>query len=231
MITIRKSTDRGAINHGWLDARHTFSFGRYIDRDWTRFRDLRVINEDVVAPRMGFSEHPHENMEIITYPISGTLRHKDSLGHAEDITPGMIQRMSAGSGITHAEFNPTDEPVHLLQIWIVPRERGLAPSHESTRTRVRDEPGRFHTLVSEDGRDGSLVMQQDARMLAGVFRAGDSAEYALSEGRHAWVQIVSGSARVNGAELAQGDGAAVSDESALTFSFDQDAELIVFDLA
>ena len=231
MITIRKSTERGAIDHGWLDARHTFSFARYINRDWTHFRALRVINEDVVAPRMGFSEHPHRDMEIITYPVSGTLRHKDSLGHVEDITPGMIQRMSAGSGITHAEMNPADEPVHLLQIWIIPREQGLAPSHESTRTKVHDEPGRFHTLVSEDGRDGSLVMQQDARMLAGVFRPGDRASYALGDGRHAWVQIVSGSVRVNGAALTRGDGAAISDESGLDFTFDEDTELLVFDLA
>jgi hypothetical protein len=231
MITIRKSAHRGAIDHGWLDARHTFSFGRYVDRDWTHFRDLRVINEDVVAGRMGFSEHPHRDMEIITYPISGTLRHKDSLGHVEDITRGMIQRMSAGSGIVHAETNPTDEPVHLLQIWIIPREEGLAPSHESARIRVHDEPGRFHTLVSEDGRDGSMVMQQDARMLAGVFRAGDAVTYTLGDGRHAWIQIVSGSVRVNGAELTQGDGAAISDESTLEFSFEDDTELLVFDLA
>ncbi len=231
MITIRKSTDRGAFDHGWLRARHTFSFARYIDRDWTHFRQLRVINEDIVAPRRGFSEHPHKDMEIITYPISGTLRHKDSLGNVEDITRGMIQRMSAGSGIVHAELNPTDQPVHLLQIWIHPREPGLAPSHESARTKVHTEPGRFHTLVSEDGRDGSMIIQQDARMLAGLFVPGDRASYVLSDGRHAWIQIVSGSVRVNGAQLAQGDGAAISDESALDFEFDDDTELLVFDLA
>ncbi|MCC5824258.1 MAG: pirin family protein [Phycisphaerales bacterium] len=230
MITIRKSKDRGHIDHGWLNARHTFSFGDYRDREHMSFRSLRVINEDVVAPRTGFPEHPHHDMEIITYPISGALRHGDSLGHQEDIAHGTIQTMTAGSGIRHAESNPHAEPVHLLQIWILPRARGLEPSHASRSFPIAEQPGRFHQIVSPDGADNSLVIQQDARMHAGIFSKGHAETVALGPGRHAWIQVVRGSLSVNATELSAGDGAAISDESTLELIFTDDSEVLLFDL-
>jgi redox-sensitive bicupin YhaK (pirin superfamily) len=232
----RSSDQRGHMNHGWLDAKHTFSFGRYTDPHWMGFRSLRVINEDQITPRMGFSEHPHRNMEIISYPISGAIRHRDSLGHSEDITPGMIQHMSAGSGIRHSELNPRDEPTHMLQIWIEPREQGLTPVHQSRAFPVHDEPGTFHLLASPDGVAGSITIQQDARMLAGTFAEGDSVTHPLELHEHAWVQIVRGGVRVgtHGNEkihtLGAGDGLAISGASALKFEFLDDTELIVFEL-
>lgn len=230
MITRRASSERGHVDHGWLNAKHTFSFASYRDPDHMGFRALRVINEDVVAPRMGFSEHPHRNMEIITYPISGRLRHGDSLGHTEDIAHGTVQAMTAGRGIYHSESNPHSEPVHLLQIWIEPREEGLDPTHASRTFPVIDQPGRFHTIVSGDGQGDSLTIQRDARVLAGVFDAGAHETVALGDGRHAWVQIVRGSLTLNGVELRAGDGAAVSDETALDLRFSEETELLVFDL-
>jgi len=235
MIRIRRHTDRGLVDHGWLKAAHSFSFGAYHDPDWTGFRALRVINEDRIAPRRGFAEHPHRDMEIITYPIAGAVRHTDSLGHREDITPGMVQAMTAGSGIRHAEHNPCDAQTHLLQIWIEPRGPGLAPSHTSSRTRVHDEPGRFHTIASPDGRDGSPTINQDASVLAGVFGKNRTERVELAPGRHAWIQIVSGAARVLGETLAAGDGAAISGESRFDIGFDTgfdgETELLLFDLA
>ena len=230
MITIRKSKDRGHANHGWLNAKHSFSFGQYHDPEHTGFRHLRVINEDVVAPRTGFSEHPHRNMEIITYPISGHIRHGDSLGNTEDIGHGTIQTMTAGSGIRHSETNPHNEPVHMLQIWIEPREDGLAPSHASRSFPVLTETGRLHLLASPDGADGSLPIQQDARLFAGIFASGSNETMALSENRHAWIQVVRGSLTVNGAELSTGDGAAISDETLLELSFSEESEILLFDL-
>jgi redox-sensitive bicupin YhaK (pirin superfamily) len=232
MLTIRRSADRGFFDHGWLKTHHSFSFGRYIDRAHMGFRTLRVINEDIVAPSMGFGEHGHEDMEILTYPLSGAVRHRDSLGHQEDITHGMVQRMTAGSGIRHSEFNPSrTEPTHMLQIWITPREGALAPAHESRRFPIAEQPGRLHLLASPDGAEGSLAIQQDARMLAGVFAKGDAATLPLAPGRHAWVQVAWGSVRVNGQPLSAGDGAAISDEEAVELAFDGDGEVLVFDLA
>lgn len=231
MITVRKSTDRGHFDHGWLDANHTFSFGGFVDPKWMGFRSLRVINEDYIAAKKGFGEHGHRDMEIITYPISGTLRHRDSLGHEEDIEHGMIQRMSAGSGIQHSEFNPGNEKTHMLQIWIEPRETGIGPTHESRRFPIVDEPGRLHLLASVDGDDGSMVIQQDASLLAGVFGTGDVEQVSLESGRYAWVQVVHGSVRVLGELLLAGDGAAISEEGLVEFEFESQSEILVFDLA
>ncbi len=230
MITVRKSNDRGHLNHGWLDARHTFSFGEYRDLNQRGFRSLRVINEDVVAPRTGFAEHPHHDMEIITYPLSGALRHGDSLGHQEDIGHGTIQTMTAGAGIRHSESNPHPDAVHLLQIWILPRAKNLAPSHESRSFPIADQPGRLHQIVSPDGAEGSLIIQQDARLHAGIFAKGQTETVALGTDRHAWIQVARGSLTVNGVTLAAGDGAAISDESSLDLRFTDDSEILLFDL-
>lgn len=229
--TVRKSDERGRMDHGWLDAKHTFSFGQYSDPHWMGFRGLRVINEDVIAPRMGFGEHPHRDMEIITYPISGAVRHRDSLGHEEDIEPGMIQHMSAGSGIRHSEFNPLDERTHMLQIWIEPREKGVEPRHQSRSFPIHDERNALHLLASHDGAGGSVRIDTDARMLAGRFDAGAEAHHVLQGFTHAWVQVVQGEVRVNGEALRTGDGIALQDIDAIGFAFDADTEIIVFELA
>ncbi len=231
MITVRKSSDRGHLDHGWLDANHTFSFGQFVDPEWMGFRSLRVINEDRIAAKKGFGEHGHRDMEIITYPISGALRHRDSLGNEEDIEHGMIQRMSAGSGIRHSEFNPGDEKTHMLQIWIEPRETGIEPTHESRRFPIVNKPGRLHLLASGDGENGSMVIQQDASLSAGVFGVGDVEQVSLESGRHAWVQVVHGSVRVLGELLSTGDGAAISEEGLVEFEFESPSEILVFDLA
>ena len=231
MFTLRKSDERGRIDHGWLEAKHTFSFGHYRDPDWMGFRSLRVINDDRIAPRMGFSEHGHRDMEIITYPLSGAIRHRDSLGNTEDITPGMIQRMTAGSGIRHSESNPLDTETHLLQIWIEPRELGLEPTHDSRVFSIAEDTGKLHTLVSEDGRDGSLVIQQDAAMSAGVFDAGESISVAIRPGRHAWIHVVRGSVVIGGHPLVGGDSLGVSDSAGVQMEFDAESEVLVFDLA
>ena len=228
---VRRSEDRGHIDHGWLDARHTFSFGRYMDPDWMGFRGLRVINEDVIAPRMGFGEHPHRDMEIITYPISGAVRHGDSLGHVEDITPGMIQHMSAGSGIRHSESNPLSEETHLLQIWIEPREKGLEAGHQSLTMAVHDRHNELHLVASPDGEGESLKIQADARVLAGVFDAGERLGHGLRGFEHAWVQVVRGALRVNGTGLSAGDGLGLSAVDALELEFDEQSEILVFELA
>lgn len=230
MITVRKSSDRGHADHGWLNAKHTFSFGQYRDPDHMGFRSLRVINQDIVAPRTGFGEHPHRDMEIITYPISGHIRHGDSLGNTEDIGHGTIQTMTAGSGIRHSEKNPHNEPVHMLQIWIEPREDGLQPTHASRSFPILTETDRLHQLASPDGADGSLIIQQDARLYAGVFREGSAETFALGDGRHAWIQVVDGSVTVNGVALKTGDAAAISDETLLELAFDQTSEILLFDL-
>ena len=231
MLTIKESGTRGEVDHGWLHAKHSFSFGHYQDPANTRFRTLRVINEDVVAPARGFATHPHEDMEIITYPISGTLRHTDSLGHKEDLTHGMLQRMTAGSGIEHSESNPShDEPVHLLQIWIFPREKGLEPSHESRAIPVLDQPNTLHLLVSEDGTDGSMIMQQDARMHAAVLHAERTIEHT-PRFPNIWIQVIHGSIRVNGAAAAAGDAVKLTEAETLRIEAQADSEFVLFELA
>lgn len=232
MITIRKSAARGHFDHGWLNTRHTFSFGDYHDPKWMGFRTLRVINEDWVEPGKGFDTHPHRDMEIITYVLEGALEHKDSMGTGSVIVPGEVQRMSAGSGVTHSEFNHSKEDrVHLLQIWIVPEEKGLPPSYEQKPFGKALKEGRLCLIASHDGREGSLHIRQDARVYATRLKKGAAAELAIPHNRHAWIQVALGSIALNGHDLNAGDGAALSQEPAAALLGTTDAEVIVFDLA
>jgi redox-sensitive bicupin YhaK (pirin superfamily) len=229
MMQIRRGNERGHLNHGWLDTYHTFSFGDYYDRNYMGYRSLRVINEDYVAPGRGFGMHPHRDMEILTYVLEGRLEHRDSLGNGAVIRPGIVQYMSAGSGIRHSEFNPSpDEPVHLMQIWIEPREHGAPPRYEE-RAFGEDGDG-LRLIASPDGRDGSIAIRQDARVLAGRLTSGRDASLTLDAERHAWVQVLQGGVHVNGADLAAGDAAAISGEQAVALRADDDAEVLVFDL-
>jgi len=232
MITVRKSEDRGHFDHGWLDTFHTFSFGHYRDPEHMGFRSLRVINDDVVAPGMGFSEHGHSDMEIVSYVVSGALAHQDSAGHQGLLRPGDVQRMSAGSGIRHSEFNGSrEEPVRLLQIWILPDRKGHTPRYEDRSFPDRERRDALRLIVSRDGREGSLDVHQDAEIRAGLLSAGARVSREIADGKHAWVQVVNGSLVVNGVRLEKGDGAAVSDEKALEIAAgDGGAEVLVFEL-
>jgi redox-sensitive bicupin YhaK (pirin superfamily) len=230
-MTIRPAKERGHANHGWLDTNHTFSFADYYDPDHMGFRALRVINEDRVAPGQGFGTHPHRDMEIISYVLEGGLAHKDSIGTGSTIRPGDVQRMSAGRGVAHSEFNASrTEPVHFLQIWLVPNERGIDPSYEQKRFELRDAPGKLHVVASPDARDASVLIHTDAVLYAGVFDKDDKAALPLDKGRHAWVQVARGRVRVNDQELAAGDGAAISNESSVRIEGVDAAEVLVFDL-
>ncbi len=231
-MTIRRAEDRGQRDFGWLDARHTFSFGHYLDPEHMGFRALRVINEDRVQPGEGFGTHPHDNMEIITWVLEGALEHKDSMGNGSVIRPGEIQRMSAGTGVTHSEFNHSSEDgVHLLQIWILPEERGLTPSWEQRRFDDHELREGLRLVASGDPEDDAVRMHQDAKLYVGRLGLGDEARLALEPGRHAWVQVARGSVELDGEALAQGDGAALSDVDALHLKGLDDAEVLVFDLA
>ncbi|HEY1814791.1 MAG TPA: pirin family protein [Kofleriaceae bacterium] len=232
MMTLRKAGERGHAKHGWLDSHHTFSFADYYDPAHMGFRALRVINDDRVEGGQGFGAHPHRDMEIISYVLDGALAHKDSTGTGAVIRPGDVQRMSAGSGVVHSEHNAskTDE-VHFLQIWLVPAERGIAPGYEQKTFGDTDKRGQFRLVASPDGKDGSVTIHTDARVYASLVDAGQSAELALAPGRHAWVQVARGKARVNGTELAEGDGLAISNESKLALEGVDKAEVLTFDLA
>jgi redox-sensitive bicupin YhaK (pirin superfamily) len=231
-ITIRKSEERGHLNHGWLDTYHTFSFDQYYDPAHMHFRSLRVINEDRVAAGQGFPTHSHRDMEIITYILAGALEHRDSMGNGSVIRPGDVQRMSAGTGVSHSEFNPSDaEAVHLLQIWIMPRARNLPPSYEQKAFSEDERRNGLRLVASDDGRDGSVTIQQDAELYAGILGRDNTIEYALAENRYAWLQVARGTLNLNGHELTQGDGAAVSGERALKIVAADEAELLLFDLA
>jgi len=232
MITVRKSGDRGHADHGWLDSRHTFSFAEYHDPAHMGFRALRVINEDRVAPGAGFGRHSHRDMEIVSYVLAGGLEHKDSMGTGAVIRPGDVQRMSAGTGVTHSEYNASrKDPVHFLQIWIVPERRGIAPSYEQKTFSQADKAGRLRLVASPDGADGSVTLHADAWLYASVLDAGQSAAHELGAGRHAWVHAVRGRARVNGVELAAGDAAALSEEKTVRIEGIDAGEVLVFDLA
>jgi redox-sensitive bicupin YhaK (pirin superfamily) len=232
MITVRPAAERGNAEHGWLHSRHTFSFADYHDGRHMGFRALRVINEDRVEAGRGFGTHPHRDMEIITYVLEGAIQHRDSLGTGSVIRPGEVQRMSAGTGVMHSEFNASkSEPVHFLQIWLVPSTSGIQPSYEQKAFMREAQQGRLHVIASPDGRAGSVSIHTDAVVYAGVFEQGDSAELALGPGRHAWVQVARGKLRVNGRELAAGDGAALSDERSLGIAGIDGGEVLVFDLA
>jgi redox-sensitive bicupin YhaK (pirin superfamily) len=232
MITVRKANERGHAEHGWLDSRHTFSFADYYDPEHMGFRALRVINEDRVAPGAGFGRHSHRDMEIISYVLDGGLEHKDSMGTGAVIRPGDVQRMSAGTGVVHSEYNASRQtPVHFLQIWIQPDERGVAPSYEQKTFSQAEKAGRLRLVASPDGGDGSVSLHADARLFAGVFAAGEAVEHALAPGRHAWVHVVRGRARVNGTELAAGDAVALSEERTVRIEGIDGGEVLVFDLA
>jgi len=230
MLIIRKSSDRGHANHGWLDSYHTFSFADYFDKNHMGFRSLRVINDDRVAPGAGFGTHPHQDMEIISYILDGELSHKDSMGNQRALKPGDVQRISAGTGISHSEFNasPTT-PVHFLQIWIRPDRKGHAPAYEDRSYPAGSRENKLLLVASGDGRDGSLKINQDASVFATRLK-GASLTHPLAAGRHAWVQVARGSVSVNGTPLAQGDAAALADEPSVTLKTDAEAEVLVFDL-
>src|SRR5256885_4994158 len=231
MMTFRNSTDRGHATPGWLDAWHTFSFAVYYEPRWMGFRSLRVINDDTIAGGGGFGTHPHRDMEIITYILSGALQHRDSMGHGAVLKPGDVQRISAGSGIAHSEFNSSPiEPVHLLQIWIQPDRRGLKPAY-AERSFGNGAAEQGLTLVaSREGRDGSVSINQDAEVWLARLEAGASAAHALQPGRHAWVQVAEGEMTLNGRALNTGDGAALSQEEAVTLAAVKPTQVLLFDL-
>lgn len=231
MIQIRRSADRGHANHGWLDSHHTFSFADYQDPRFMGFRSLRVINEDRVEPGKGFGTHSHRDMEILTCVLDGVLEHKDSLGNAAQIRPGELQRMSAGTGVTHSEYNPSrDAPVHFLQIWILPERLGLAPSYEQRAFPAGESRDRLRLVASRDGGDGSLTVHQDVSLHLGALGRGTRIRQPLAAGRHAWLQIARGSARLGGDTLAAGDGASLTAESSVELEALEDCELLLFDL-
>lgn len=228
-IRVRRSAERGFADHGWLRARHTFSFAGYFDAQHMGFGPLRVINEDAVAGGTGFDTHPHRDMEIITYVLSGELEHADSLGHRGVIRPGEVQRISAGRGVFHSERNPADsEPVHLLQVWITPQEKGGDPAYEQRS--IRATPGVFVPIVTPDGAGGTISIRQDATVLAGSFPEGGAARREVPEGRRAWLQVARGGVTLNGVALEAGDGAAVTGPLGLDLSFAPGAEALLFDL-
>jgi len=234
MIKIRPSAARGHANHGWLDTYYTFSFSHYYDPKHMGFRALRVINEDWISANQGFGAHPHRDMEIITYIVEGELSHRDSTGTEATIKQNDVQRMSAGTGVVHSEFNNSDKAVHLLQIWIMPAADDLKPSYEDRTFRREEKQNRLRLIASDDGRDDSTRINQDASVYASLLDGGKTLDLALKPGRHAWVQLIGGELEVNGTRLNKGDGAAISDESKLTLASvgsNGAAEFLLFDLA
>ncbi|MGY0793323.1 pirin family protein [Azospirillum argentinense] len=232
MITIRNRDERGAVNMGWLNSKHSFSFGHYYDPAHMGFRALRVINDDRVIPGAGFPTHGHADMEIVSYVLDGALEHKDTLGTSSVIRPGDVQRMSAGSGIRHSEYNASKkDPVHFLQIWILPNEEGMVPGYEQKAFEREEKQGRLRLVGSRDGRDGSVTIHQDVDLYATLLDEGDSVTHELRPGRHAWVQVARGQVRLNGTVLKEGDGAAISKEESLTLDGVVSAEVLLFDLA
>jgi quercetin 2,3-dioxygenase len=231
-IQIRKASERGHFDHGWLDTFHTFSFADYYDPKFMGFRALRVINEDFVEPGHGFGTHGHRDMEIITYVLEGEVGHKDSMGNGSVIKPGEVQRMSAGTGIMHSEMNPSKtEAFHMLQIWILPDRSGHTPGYEQKAFPVEERRGKLRVVASPDGRDGSVTIHQDATLASTVLASGDAVTHTLAPGRFAWLQVARGSIEVNGNALAAGDGLAARGEGELAIRGTSDAEVLVFDLA
>jgi redox-sensitive bicupin YhaK (pirin superfamily) len=231
MIRLRRSEERGHANHGWLDTRHTFSFADYHDPEHMGFRSLRVINDDRIAPASGFPDHPHRDMEILSFPVEGALEHRDSMGNGSVIRPGEVQYMSAGTGVVHSEFNPSpEEECRLLQVWILPESRGGRPAYEQRRFPPEERRDRFRLVASPDGREGSLTLRRDAEVYSGIFSPGSAGRHALATGRHAWLQVVRGRLRLGDRELAEGDGAAYSDEPEVSLRALEETELLLFDL-
>lgn len=232
MITVRKSDDRGHADHGWLNSYHTFSFAAYRDARHMGFRSLRVINEDRVAAGQGFGTHAHNDMEIVSYVLSGALEHKDSMGNGAVLKPGEFQRITAGTGITHSEFNSSDsQTTHFYQIWLLPERRGIEPSYEQKSFDPVGRRNRWQLVASRDASDGSLLIHQDARIYLLDLQNGSSIEHTLASNRHAWIQVLRGSVNIAGQTLIAGDGAAVSEEERLTFEAASDVEIMLFDLA
>jgi redox-sensitive bicupin YhaK (pirin superfamily) len=229
-MKIRKANERGHASHGWLDTYHTFSFADYYDPHWMGYRSLRVINDDLVMPGMGFGTHPHQDMEIITYILNGELEHKDSMGNGRVIHAGEVQYMAAGTGVRHSEFNPSaDEAVRLLQIWIMPDEKGVKPRYAEKS--LRDAPaGKLQLITSKTGRDGSIAIHQDADLWLAKLEPGQKAAHSLAKNRHAWLHVAKGEVSLNGATLSEGDAAAVNDESKLQLSANQPSQILLFDL-
>jgi redox-sensitive bicupin YhaK (pirin superfamily) len=232
MIKLRKSQDRGYADHGWLKSYHSFSFAGYQDPAHMAWGNLRVINEDRVAPGMGFGEHSHRDMEIISYVLSGELAHKDSMGNVKGIPPGDVQRMSAGTGVTHSEFNHAQgQTTHFLQIWIIPNVKGIAPGYEQKTIPASEKRGALRLVASSDGRQGSVTMHADAAMYAGLFNGSESAELPLAPGRKGYVHLVHGELAVNGRKISTGDAVLLDGESRILVADGNDAEVLVFDLA
>jgi hypothetical protein len=230
MKTIRRANERGHAEHGWLDSYHTFSFADYYDPKWMGFRSLRVINDDLVMPGNGFGTHPHRDMEILTYVLSGALEHKDSMGNGSVLRPGEVQYMSAGTGIQHSEFNPSkDEAAHFLQIWIQPDRKGLTPRYAG-KSLAKEPKGRLHLVASKSGRQGSLAINQDADLYVAKLEAGDQLTHTLKLGRHAWVQVAEGEGTINGDVLKAGDAAAFSNEPEVTVVSARPSQILLFDL-
>jgi len=231
MITLRRSNERGHANHGWLDTHYTFSFSDYYDPEFMGFRSLRVINEDRIEADQGFPKHGHRDMEIITYMISGELSHRDSLGNGQTIHPGEVQRMTAGTGVLHSEFSSPTDKTHLLQIWILPEQSRLTPGYEQKLFSPSEKQGKLRLIASRGGDDGSVHINQDVKLYASILKTGEEVSLDLAPGRHAWVQLISGALDVNGEKLTAGDGAAISDETALTLKAGEDeTEFLLFDL-
>lgn len=231
MIKIRRSDERGHANHGWLDSRFSFSFADYYDPRFVGFRALRVINEDYIEPAQGFPTHGHRDMEIITYVIDGELSHRDSMGNGETIRPHEVQRMTAGTGVLHSEYSSPTDKTHLLQIWILPEKQNLQPGYEQKMFPVEEKQGKLRLVASRGGDDGSVHINQDVKLYAAILSNGEEAAHALADGRHAWVQLISGSLTVNGEQLNPGDGAAISGETELKLKAGEDkTEFLLFDL-
>lgn len=232
MITIRPAHERGTADHGWLKTHHTFSFARYVDRNHMGFRSLRVMNEDFIAPGMGFGMHPHDNMEILTYVISGVLRHEDSMGNGELVRAGEFQRMSAGTGVRHSEFNASaSEELHLYQIWLLPKELEIEPSYEQRLVSEEEMRGRLCLIASPDREAGSMSINQDSRIYISKLQTGNSLSVSIEPTRHLWVQVLQGQLSLGSLEIKTGDGAAISEEAELSIRAKESSTLLVFDLA
>lgn len=231
MIKIRRANERGHANHGWLDTYYTFSFSDYYDPAFVGFRNLRVINEDRIEPAQGFPKHGHRDMEIVTYVISGELSHRDSMGNGETIRPHEVQRMTAGTGVLHSEYSSPTDKTHLLQIWILPEAKNLTPGYEQKLFPAEEKQGELRLVASKGGDDGSVHINQDVRLYSSILKNGESVSHEIAEGRHAWVQLISGALNVNGETLNPGDGAAISEERLLTLEAGADnTEFLLFDL-
>ena len=231
MLQVLRSAERGFADHGWLKSHHTFSFADYDNPDWVHYGPLRVINDDYVAPGQGFGKHGHRDMEILTYILEGELEHKDSMGNGSVIRPGDVQRMSAGTGVMHSEFNPSpDQQVHLLQVWIIPSAERLPPGYEQKHFTSADKRGRLRLIAAPGGVEGAVAINQDARVYAGLFSGTESQEFALGAGRRAWAHVARGALAVNDQQLAAGDAAYVDGPANLKFHDGRDAEVLLFDL-